>query len=64
MSQKVFSLTAGVIFSLIALLHILRIVYRWQAMLEGRTMPMWASWVAVLIAGYLAYHGFRLASRT
>ncbi len=64
MSQKVFSLTAGVIFSLIALLHILRIVYRWQAMLEGRTMAMWASWVAVLIAGYLAYQGFRLASKT
>jgi len=36
----VFSLTAGVIFSLIALLHVLRIVYRWQGMLDGRMMPM------------------------
>ncbi len=45
MSQKAFSLTAGVIFSLIALLHVLRIVHRWQAMLDGGTMPMWVSCV-------------------
>lgn len=63
MSQKTFSLLAGLIFLVIALMHILRLIFGWHATLEGRTLPMWVSWVALLIAGYLAYEGFRLSRR-
>jgi len=55
MSQKTFSLVAGVIFLVIALMHVLRLVLKWEAIVNGRTMPMWVSWVGVLIAGCLAY---------
>ena len=61
MSQKIFSLVAGVIFLVIAIMHVLRLVLKWEAIVNGRTMPMWVSWVGVLIAGCLAYEGFRLS---
>jgi hypothetical protein len=64
MSPKTFFLTSGTIFALIALLHILRITLGWNAMLEGHAVPMSASYVAVLIAGYLAYQGFRLGKKS
>lgn len=64
MSQKTFSLTAAVVFSLIALGHILRVVFGLEWIVEGRTIPMWASWVALLLAGYLAYEGLRLGMKS
>jgi len=64
MSQKAFSLTAAVLFSLIALGHVLRLAFgRWDITIAGQPIPSWPSWVALLIAGYLAYEGFRLARR-
>ncbi len=63
MSQKTFSLVAGVIFLVIALMHVLRLVLKWEVVVNGRTMPMWVSWVGVLIAGCLAYEDFRLSQR-
>jgi hypothetical protein len=35
MNQRSFSLFAGIIFTIIALLHLLRIIYRWDPIVEG-----------------------------
>jgi hypothetical protein len=64
MNQKAFSLTAGVVFLLIALGHVLRIVLGLSFMVQDLSVPMWASWIAVVIMGYLAYEGFRLAGKS
>lgn len=64
MSQKTFSLAAAIIFSLIALAHIVRVAFGVEWIVEGRTIPLWASWVAVFLAGYLAYEGFRWAKKS
>ena len=64
MSQRMFSATTGVIFLLIALLHAFRIVFGTEAVLEGWALPMWVSWVAALIAAYLASQGFRLSKKS
>ena len=64
MKQKAFSLTAGVVFLLIALGHVLRIGLGWSFMVQDFSVPMWASWIAVVITGYLAYEGFRLARKS
>jgi len=65
MSQKTFSLTAGVVFLLIALGHALRLAFgRWDITIAGQPIPSWPSWVALIIAGYLAYEGFRLARKS
>jgi hypothetical protein len=63
-SQKAFSLAAGVVFLLIALGHVLRIVLGWSIVIQDLSVPMWASWIAVIVMGYLAYEGFRLARKS
>jgi len=60
MNQKTFSIITLVIFSLIALLHILRLVYGWSAVIAGWEVPMWMSGPAVVFFVYLAYNAFRL----
>ena len=60
MCQKTFSLTAGVVFSLVALGHILRIVFAVEWTMQGQPVPMWPSWGAVIVAAFLASQGFRL----
>lgn len=64
MNPKTFSLTAGVIFLLIALAHIFRVAFGVEWLVEGRTVPMWASWIAMFVAGYLAFEGFRLGTKS
>lgn len=55
--------TTAVIFLIIAVLHLMRVVLGWYAEIGGWTVPFWLSWVAVIIAGFLAYVGFKLANK-
>ena len=64
MNQRTFSIVAGVVFLLIALGHMFRIVLGWSFMVQDFSVPMWASGIAVVIMGYLAYEGFRLARKS
>jgi len=61
MSLKIYLKTAGTIFLIIAVLHLLRLVLGWNAVFEGWSVPLWLSAVALVVAGYLAYEGFRLS---
>ena len=61
MTHKRFSLAAGSIFLLIFILHLLRIIMGWEGVIGSFVVPMWFSWVALLITGYLAYQGLRLS---
>jgi hypothetical protein len=61
MTQRNFSLVSAVIFALIALLHAARLLRGWQVTIEGAVVPIWISWIGLVIAAYLAYEGFRLA---
>ena len=60
MNQKSFSLTAGVIFFIIALLHAVRIFYGLEAVIGGLKVPTWVSWIALVISAYLSYAGLSL----
>jgi len=64
MSQRTFSLIASVVFGLIALGHVLRIVFNLSFVVQDISVPMWASGIAIVILGYLAYEGFRLARKS
>ena len=61
MSQKTFLKVTSAIFGLIALLHLARVVWGWPAEIGGWTVPMWLSWVALLVGWYLSYWGFKLS---
>jgi CHASE2 domain-containing sensor protein len=63
MNQKTFSVVAGLIFLVVALAHALRLVFGWHVMLQGWTVPVWVSWIALFISGFLGYEGLRLSRR-
>lgn len=60
MNNKQFFTTTGILFSLIALLHLFRLVRGWEAVIGGFTVPLWFSGVALIVAGYLAVTAWRL----
>jgi hypothetical protein len=62
MTPRTYSLIAGIIFSLVALLHALRLLRGWHVVIGDLSLPVWVSWLGLVIAGYLAYQGFRLSS--
>lgn len=63
MTHKSYSLTAGLIFSLIALGHLVRLVLDVSWVVAGRVIPMWASVVGLLIGAFMGYEGFRLSRK-
>jgi len=61
MSTKTFSTVTGVLFSLITLLHICRLALSWQVAVDSAVIPMWVSWIAIPVGGFLAYQSFKFA---
>jgi len=61
MTQLTFSLVTAALFSVVALLHAVRLLRGSQVTVEGAVMPVWISWIGLAIAAYLAYQGFRLS---
>ena len=55
MDQKTFSIVAGVIFTAVALFHLVRIYMDWPVMIGGWSVPMWVSWIGLVVAGGLAF---------
>ena len=50
MNQRSFSLLAGIIFTIIALLHLLRIIYGWDPVVEGCRINFLICLVSVTVA--------------
>ena len=63
MDQKTFDAVAGAIFAVVALAHLLRIVLGWSVVIGGWDVPMWVSWLGLIVAGGLSYFALRLATR-
>jgi len=63
MSPRLYILIAGVIFLLIALGHLLRVIFGVSFVVYDIAIPMWASLAAVVVMGFLAYEGFQLARK-
>ena len=61
MKEHTYHRTAATIFLLVALLHGLRILNGWEAVIGGVDVPMWFSGAAVVLALYLSWRGFKLA---
>ena len=58
---KPFTTIAIVIFSLVAVLHVLRLIFGWEVVINGLVMPMWVSVVGIIVAGGLAVMVWREA---
>ncbi len=50
--KKPFTTIAVGVFSLVALLHVLRLAFGWEVTIQGSIFPMWVSvWGAVITGG-------------
>lgn len=63
MSEKNYLLISAIIFSLVALLHLVRLFTHWSFQIGAMTVPLWGSWLAVLIGATLSIWAFRLFSQ-
>lgn len=63
MDKKMYYRTVSVIFGVLALAHAARVYYGWEAQVGDYVIPVWFSWVAVFVAGYLAVRGWQFADR-
>ena len=61
MDKKTYYTLASFIFGVIAILHVARVLYGWEAQIGDIVIPMWASYAAILIAGYLSVRGWQFA---
>jgi hypothetical protein len=64
MRQKTFSLVASLIFLLIAVMHVLRLALKWEVVLNGWSVPMWVSVIAIVTTAYLAFESLKLSRRS
>ena len=54
---------SGTLFGLIALGHLLRLLFSWPAEVADWVVPLWLSLIGLLLSGALALWAFRLARR-
>lgn len=51
--SKPFATLAGILLLIVAAAHLLRILGGWKVTIDDTSIPMWASWAAVVLAGSL-----------
>jgi hypothetical protein len=49
--------------AVVALFHLVRIFMKWTVIIGDWSIPMWVSWIALVVAGGLALLGLRLNER-
>jgi len=59
MSSTTFSTVAASVFGIVALAHVARLALHVPVLVGSTTVPMWVSWVGLLVAGGLSLWGFR-----
>jgi len=61
--MKPFTTVAVVIFSIIAVVHLLRLFFHWQVTVNGAIVPIWVSIPGFIITGVLAIMLLREAKK-
>jgi hypothetical protein len=63
MDQRAYNYMTTAVFLVVALAHLLRIVFGWAVEIGGLSFPLWLSWLALVVSGALAGFGFRQTRR-
>jgi len=63
MSQKTFALIAGIIFAIVALVHVARLAQGWGIVIDGWAVPMWVSWIGLIVPGILGFFGLKFGTQ-
>ena len=59
MTARNFSLTAAIIFGIIAFVQLARAVLGWPVTIDSFAVPLWFSWAACIGAAGLSYFGWK-----
>jgi hypothetical protein len=59
LNQRTYNSITASVFAVVAVAHLLRAIFGWGAQIGGLEIPVWLSWLALVVAGALAYFGFR-----
>ena len=63
MKTKAYLIVSTVIFTLVAAMHLIRLVLGWSVQLGMTSVPLWVSVLAMLISAGVALWGLSLARR-
>lgn len=61
MSRKDYLSASAMVLTAAFVVHATRIIFEWNLVINDLVVPMWASYVTVILTGLLAVNGFRLA---
>ncbi len=61
MAYKQYCIVSGVLFSLVALAHIMRVAGGVSVIVDDTPIPMYVSWCAIVVPAALAAWAFRIA---
>ena len=59
MGNREYCTVSGLIFTLVAIAHLLRIVLSMSVQVDDYVVPMYVSWLGVAVTGVLAVWAFR-----
>ena len=63
MKQKIYLQTISVIFTVIAIVHVLRLLNGWQVKISTFVVPLWVSWIGAPVALFLAYQAAKFLNK-
>ena len=63
MNKKTYFLISGLVFAIVAVAHLLRIIYKSPVVLGTWVIPMSVSEIGFIVAGILSYCGFALVCK-
>lgn len=62
-SQRTLLRLVALVFLAVAFLHLVRLAFGWTLILGSVDVPLWISWLGVIIPGYLSYASFHFAKK-
>ena len=61
MDSRKYCVVSGILFSLVAIAHLLRILNGASVLVDDYAVPMFFSWIGLVVPGVLALWAFRVA---
>lgn len=55
-------LLASIVFGVVGLLHLLRSIFSWDLVLSNFKIPLYVSYVIVIVAGYLSWSMYKAST--
>jgi len=63
MTKNITLLFASIIFGIIAVLHLLKSIFSWQVLIEDFMVPVYFSYISIVVAGYLSWQLYNLSKK-